>query len=221
MFTFRPLVFALLPLFAGCQMLGNLFTEEPAVSQPRIQGELTQRGEQLLFKPCKDSTRYILVGEQSAALAGQAHSLLADSGKPLFADLRGSLEPGAPEGQLNVTRLYKLQSEGRGCSDPNFKQLLMRASGNEPAWNINMNRKGLVLEQAGKAPLALPYVEEQLPDGRFNISTESDGLQLDLWLTPKTCTDSMTGSILHLTAELNLNGKVLRGCGAYGAMRND
>ena len=33
--TVRPLLFALLPLFGGCQLL-NSFTEQPPVSEPRF-----------------------------------------------------------------------------------------------------------------------------------------------------------------------------------------
>lgn len=223
MSTLRPLMFALLPLFAGCQML-NMFTEQPAAHMTRVQGEVSQRAEQLLLKPCQGKTSYLLVGEQSAALAEQATVLFADGGLPLFADLRGTTEPdnsGASEDRLVVGEVYRLQNEGPDCSDPNFKKLLVRANGHEPSWNININSKGLVLERMGQPALALPYLEEQLPDGSSSISTAADGLKLELWLIPQQCTDSMTGSIQHLTAELNLNGEVLRGCASYGAMRGE
>ncbi len=221
--TLRPLMFVLLPWFAGCQML-NTFTEQPATIQTRVQGEVSQRADHLLLKPCRGKTSYLLVGEQSEALDEQAKVLFADNGKSLFADLRGVAEPGdsgATEEQLVVGEVYRLQSEGPDCSDPNFKKLLVRANGHEPSWNININSKGMVLERMGQPALPLPYLEEQLPDGSSSISTAADGLKLELWLIPKQCTDSMTGSIQHLTAELNLNGEVLRGCASYGAMRGE
>ena len=222
MFVFRPLLFAALPFFAGCQML-DIFSAPAPVSDLRIQGEISQNNGQLILKRCADKTTYLLLTEQNPVFTDQIKTLLADSGAPLFADLRGTLEKGSSVkslDQLAVTKLFRLQGEGPGCGDPNFKKLLIRAHGNEPGWNININSKGLVLERMGQVALALPYLEEQLPDGGSSISSEADGLKLEIWLSPQSCTDTMTGSVEHLTAVLNLNGETLRGCGSYGAMRN-
>jgi len=221
--TVRPLLFALLPLFGGCQLLSS-FTEQPPVSEPRFQGEVSQSAGQLQFSPCQGKVSYQLAGEPTRQFSAQIQALLKDSGQPLFADLRGmpaSANPGTTDSPLVVSTFYRLQSEGHGCDDPNFRQLLVRAHGNEPLWNLNVSRQGLVLERAGQPSLALPYLEELLPDGSSSISTEADGLKLELWLTPQSCTDSMTGSIEHLTAELRLNDEVLHGCAAYGAKRSD
>ena len=221
--TVRPLLFALLPLFGGCQLFTS-FTEQPVASQPRFQGELSQSGEQMMFKSCQGKTNYVLVIEPTDVFAEQARMLMAGNSKPLFADLSGTPEafdPTIEEGRLRVSKVYRLQREGHGCDDPNFKQLLIRAHGNEPAWNLNISRQGMVLERAGQPSLALPYLEEQLPDGSASISTEADGLKLELWLTPQSCIDSMSDSIEHLTAELRLNDEVLHGCAAYGARRSD
>ena len=223
MSTVRPLLFALLPLFGGCQLLSS-FTETAPVTEPRFQGKVSQVAGQLQFTPCQGNVSYQLAGEQTRLFSAQIQALLSDSGKPLFADLRGmptSPNPGTTDSPLVVSRFYRLQSEGHGCDDPNFKQLLVRAHGNEPAWNVNISRQGMVLERMGQPSLALPYLEEQLPDGSFSVNTEADGLKLELWLTPQSCTDSMTGSIEHLSAELTLNGEALKGCAAYGAKRSD
>lgn len=219
MSTVRPLLFALLPLFGGCQLLSG-FTEQATVTEPRFQGEVRRYAGQLQFTPCQSKISYQLEGETTSLI----EALLSDSGKPLFADLRGmpaSANPGTTDSPLVVSSFYRLQSEGHGCDDPNFQKLLVRAHGNEPLWNLNISRQGLVLERAGKPSLALPYLEELLPDGSSSISTEADGLKLELWLTPQSCTDSMTGSIEHLSAELTLNGESLKGCAAYGAKRSD
>ena len=72
-----------------------------------------------------------------------------------------------------------------------------------------------------KQPLALPYLEEQLPDNRLNFTSEANGQHLDLWLTPQRCVDSATGTVSHLSAELRLNGKLMRGCAWFGGARNN
>ena len=222
MSVLRPLVLAVLPLFAGCQML-NLFSAPAPVSEQRIQGEISQKNDQLILTPCAERATYQLLSEPNGMLTEQAKRLLEDTPAPLFGDLRGTLENGSSADsprQLRVTRLYRLQAEGPGCSDRNFRHLLIRAHGNEPGWNININNKGLVLERMGQPALALPYLEEQLPDGGSSISTDADGLKLELWLSPQSCTDSMSGTIEHLTAVLQLNGETLHGCGSYGALRS-
>ena len=73
---------------------------------------------------------------------------------------------------------------------------------------------------AAASPLALPYLEEQMPNGSLNLSSEANGQRLELWLTPEHCVDSMSGAVQHLSAELRLNGSVLRGCASYGGARS-
>jgi putative lipoprotein len=89
-----------------------------------------------------------------------------------------------------------------------------------PAATNRSGSKGLVLNRPEQEPLALPYLEEQLPDGRLNFSSEANGQRLDLWVAPQRCVDSMSGTVNHLSAELRLDGQVLRGCAHFGAMRN-
>ncbi|MNR47676.1 hypothetical protein D3C85_1668070 [compost metagenome] len=79
----------------------------------------------------------------------------------------------------------------------------------------------MVLERVGQPSLAVPYLEEQLPDGRFSLSTEANGQKVELWVAPQRCVDSATGSVQHLSAELRVDGKTLRGCAYYGGSRND
>jgi len=73
---------------------------------------------------------------------------------------------------------------------------------------------------ARPAAPGLPYLEEQLPEGRFNLSSEANGQRLELWLAPQRCVDSMSGAVQHLSAELRLNGEVQRGCASFGGARN-
>ncbi len=48
-----------------------------------------------------------------------------------------------------------------------------------PTWVMNVTAKGMVLEREGQPPLAVPFVEEQLGDGRFNLRPK-----------PTTCTSN-------------------------------
>ncbi|CAM3322450.1 hypothetical protein BZK31_18265 [Pseudomonas floridensis] len=226
MFAARSvLVFALLPLFAGCQMLG-IKADTPKVSTAgmiRMQGDLTGENGQLMFKPCNEQRRYAVKDRNNTGLLQEAASL-ADSKGRVFADLRGSFTASKAvnsDGQLDLHQVYRVERPGQACEDLNFKRLTLHVNGNKPAWNVNVSGKGMVLEREGQPPLAVPYLEEQLPDGSFSVSSEANNQRIELWVAPQRCIDSVNGSVQHLTAELRLNGQAQRGCGYYGGSRDD
>ncbi|RMT81890.1 COG3650 family protein [Pseudomonas viridiflava] len=226
MFAARSvLVFALLPLFAGCQMLGAK-TDTPKVSTAgmiRMQGDLTGENGQLMFKPCNEQRRYVVKDRNNTGILQEAASL-ADSKGRVFADLRGSFvasKAAGSDGQVDLHQVYRVERPGQSCEDLNFKRLTLHVNGNNPAWNVNVSGKGMVLEREGQPPLAVPYVEEQLPDGSFSVSSEANNQRIELWVAPQRCIDSVNGSVQHLTAELRLNGQAQRGCGYYGGSRDD
>jgi putative lipoprotein len=226
MFAARSvLLVALMPLFAGCQMLGTPSTTD-AVSKAgwiRMQGNLSGEGGRLMFQPCNEQRRYVVNDVANTGVLQEASALADKSGK-VFADLRGMFVAGkavGSEGQLDLRQLYRVERAGQACEDPNFKRLTLHVNGNNPAWNVNVSGKGMVIERLGKDSIAVPYVEEQLPDGRFSVSSEADGNTMELWVAPQRCVDSVNGSVQHLTAELRLNGVTQRGCGYYGGSRDD
>lgn len=219
------LLFTLLPLFAGCQLLGST-ADTPKVSTAgmiRMQGDLTGDGGQLLFRPCNEQRRYVVKDRGDTGILQEAASLADKQGK-LFADLRGAFvasKAANSDGQLDLHQVYRVERSGQACEDLNFKRLTLHASGNAPAWNLNVSGKGMVLERDGQPPLALPYLEEQMPDGRFSISSEANDQRIELWVAPQRCVDSLTGAVQHLSAELRVNGQAQRGCGYYGGSRDD
>jgi putative lipoprotein len=218
----RPLLFALLPLFASCTMLYGP-EEAPVSSGTRIQGELSVNNGQLVLRPCQEQRRFVINDSGNTGLLQESAASLDTRNGTLFADVSGNLDASkvaGSDGQLNLTRLYRVQREGHGCDDPNFKRQVLRASGHEPDWAVSVNAKGMVLERPGQEPLALPYLEEQLGDGRFNLTSEANGLSLQLWVAPQRCVDSASGAVQFLSAELRSNGKVERGCAYFGGSRN-
>lgn len=218
----RSLLFALLPLFAGCQLF-TVYDPKPVVPAQRLQGQLSVEGERLVLQPCGEQRRIAVAGEGSAQALRDAGELLADGHDSLFVDLRGwsrGTQQAGLDGELRLDRVYRLQGEGPGCDEPGFDRLLLRASGNEPDWSLGVSERGLVLLRPGQEPLAVPYLEEQLPGGSFSLSSEANDHRLELWLTPQRCVDSMSGSVQHLSAELRLNGEVRRGCASFGGARS-
>lgn len=215
-------LFALLPVFAGCQLL-NSKTPDSNAGLTRLQGELVSSNGQLLFQPCVGQQRYVVRDSANTTLVQDAMEMPDKPGK-LFADIRGSFTASttaSTDGEVQLQQLYRLERNSAACQDPNFKQLTVHANGNGPAWVVQAGAKGLVLEREGQPKLALPFVEEQVGDGRFYLSTEANNQHIELWVAPQRCTDSTNGSVQHLGAELRINGQIQRGCGYFGGARND
>jgi putative lipoprotein len=209
-------VIALLPLFAACQLLDGQRESASHVGQTRMQGQLTAADGKLVFQPCQEQ-RQLVVNDIGGTSILQEAATLADEQGKLFADVRGKVAGD----RLDLTQLYRVERSGTACDDPNFKQLILHAAGHGPEWNVKVSGKGMVIDRAGQPPLAVPYVEEQLGDGRFNLSSEANNQRIELWVAPQRCVDSSTGSVQHMSAELRIDGQVQRGCGYFGGSRND
>ncbi|VEF09446.1 lipoprotein [Pseudomonas fluorescens] len=209
-------VVALLPLFAACQLFDGPRESASHAGQTRMQGQLTAADGKLVFQPCQEQ-RQLIVNDIGGTSVLQEAATLADEQGKLFADVRGK----ASGDRLDLTQLYRVERSGTACDDPNFKLLILRAAGHTPAWNVKVSGKGMVIDREGQPPLAVPYVEEQLGDGRFNLSSEANNQRIELWVAPQRCVDSSTGSVQHMSAELRIDGQVQRGCGYFGGARND
>ena len=207
---------ALLPMFAACQLFDGQRGSVSHAGQTRMQGQLTSADGKLVFQPCQEQ-RQLVVNDIGGTSVLQEAATLADEQGKLFADVRGKVSGD----RLDLGQLYRVERSGTACDDPNFKLLILRAAGHGPEWNVKVSGKGMVIERDGQAPLAVPYVEEQLGDGRFNLSSEANNQRIELWVAPQRCVDSSTGSVQHMSAELRIDGQVQRGCGYFGGARND
>ena len=210
------IVVALLPLFAACQLLDGPRESASHVGQSRMQGQLTAADGKLVFQPCGEQRQYVVNDIGGTSVLQEAATLADQQGK-LFADVRGKIDGD----RLDLGQLYRVERSGTACDDPNFKLLILRAAGHGPEWNVTVSGKGMVIDREGQPALAVPYVEEQLGDGRFNLSSEANNQRIELWVAPQRCVDSSTGSVQHMSAELRIDGKVERGCGYFGGSRND
>ncbi|MGP6458422.1 COG3650 family protein [Pseudomonas parakoreensis] len=210
------IVVALLPLFAACQLLDSPRESASHVGQSRMQGQLTAADGKLVFQPCGEQRQYVVNDIGGTSVLQEAATLADQQGK-LFADVRGKIAGD----RLDLGQLYRVERSGTACDDPNFKMLILRAAGHGPEWNVKVSGKGMVIDREGQPALAVPYVEEQLGDGRFNLSSEANNQRIELWVAPQRCVDSSTGSVQHMSAELRIDGKVERGCGYFGGSRND
>ena len=214
------LLVAMLPLFAACQLLDGPDESASQSGQTRMQGQLTAADGKLLFQPCNEQRSYVINDTGGTRVLQEAATLANARGK-LFADVRGRIVADGADNRLDLQQLYRVERSGSACDEPDFKKLILRAAGHGPEWNVKVSAKGMIIERAGQPPLAVPYVEEQLGDGRFNLSTEANKQHIELWVAPQRCVDSKTGSVQHMSAELRIDGKVQRGCGYFGGSRDD
>nr|WP_288250697.1 hypothetical protein [uncultured Pseudomonas sp.] len=199
------LLTALLPLFAGCQLLAEK-PVDPDIGSTRMQGQVHAAGGQLLFKPCNEPRSFVINDAAATGILQEAANLATGA---------------STDGQLDLRRLYRLEHASNGCIDPNFKQLTLRAGGHKPDWDVKANSRGMVLNRADQPPLALPFLEEQVPGGGLTLTSEANGQRVELWLAPQRCMDPATGAFNHLRAELRFDGTTLQGCGYYGGARDD
>lgn len=215
-------LFALLPLFAACQMFDSEPAKPSLAGLTRMQGELTAVGGKLLFQPCNDKRNYVVNDTSGTSVLQEAASLAGQQGA-LFADLRGQFSGVASgtQGSVDLQQLYRMERSTSACNDPDFKRTILRTNGHNPAWSMNVTAKGMVLQREGQPPLAVPYVEEQIGEGRFNLMTEANNQKVELWVAPQRCVDPVSGSLQHMSAELRVNGQVQRGCAAFGGSRDD
>lgn len=213
---------ALLPLFTACQMFASHPGQPSRAGLTRMQGEITATDGQLLFRPCQDARSYVVNDSAGTSILQETADLSDKSGK-IFADLRGTFSGAAAgtEGQVVLQQLYRIERSNSACEDPDFKRMILRANGHKPEWSLKASGKGMVLEREGQPPLAVPFLEEQLGEGRINLATEANGLHVELWAAPQRCVDPVTGSVQHMSAELRVNGQVQRGCAAFGGGRDD
>lgn len=195
-------------LLGGCQLFRG---QADAMSGERLQGQLVQTSTGWQLTMCNGDTRLPLEFSGQWAEALEQCTLEQSSG--CFADLE--IKPGQEPAQ--VTHVHRMQTEGRSCDDAEFTHLQIRASGNEPFWNIRLNSQGLVLQQPGQPAIALPYIQEQLGNGLQYISSQADHQALQLWISEQPCTDSMSGAWHALSARLEWQGQTLHGCAYYGA----
>ncbi|KAF1054077.1 MAG: hypothetical protein GAK43_01064 [Stenotrophomonas maltophilia] len=217
----RFALYSLLPLFTAC-----VWTPKPVDlhSATRVQGELSQQDGKLVIRPCTEQRRFVVEDSATTNIAREARELFADGTPKLFIDARGQYGGGSEsttDGKLEVQTLYRLQKEGPGCDDPNFKRTIVHASGNEPGWSVVINAQGLLLERPQQQPFVVPYVVESVPGGSSSYSSEANGEKIELWIAPARCADSMSGTVSNLSAELRVDGKLLQGCAYSGGASTD
>lgn len=212
------LLLASLPFVGACQWLPTgLFHSEAHQTKPaerRLQGELLRQANQLWFKECGNHTPRFLRLEASARTFFESVRTSGFDEGALFADVAVTA-PTTPEAPLQAQHFYRIAKQSI-CATPEWPKLIAQA-GNAPAgWSIKVMTQGLLLERAGQPTVALPYVEEQLPDGLVEFSSAANGQRIRLSISPELCINPSLGWY-PLRARLYINDDTVRmSCANFG-----
>lgn len=117
----RPLLFTLLPLFAGCQLFRVYVPPTPATPAVRLQGELTTEQDRLLLRPCGEQRRLGLVSEKTGELRRDVDNLRADGQSSLFVDLRGwpqGSQQADLDGEVRLDGSIAYRAKARAATSP-------------------------------------------------------------------------------------------------------
>ena len=215
----RSLLIALLLSLAGCQSF--VADRAPSrVATERLQGELRRSMASCSSRAARASGCSTCSRERQAC---RKRSGAGDrpAGPPVRRPARHA-QPARPNetGQFALTRVYRLQREGHGCGEENFKHLILRASGHEPGWTVNVTSRGMLLTRPGQEPVALPYggatARRATQFHQRGQCTAAGSLGRTAALRRQR-----QRTVSHLSAELRLDGQTLRGCAYYGGGRDD
>ena len=110
-----------------------------------------------------------------------------------------------------------------GCAtNPPGAETLLRAYGQEPFWNLELNSEHMVLGRLGvDEPLRVPLPDPQLdPRTGDTVYQHADGtFVISALIREERCQDTMSGEWYPLRVIVRLSGVELRGCGHYSDRR--
>lgn len=176
---------------------------------PRLAyGFLMKHGEKLVFAPCRDRS-YALVEDVSSdrqVTRGLEMAGVAD-GRKYYVELLGVLDGGA----LRASELNLARAEGR-CQKPGGSDEAWLASGNEPGWVLAAGGELVSFKRQGGGELKLPYRPFERRDNTASYSVQGEAGRLDIRFERKLCRDGMADAVTGWSAEVNVDGKTLRGC---------
>jgi putative lipoprotein len=182
------------------------------------------------FRECGAVGDLVVVDSTSGELESAYAGLASDAREPVYVELIGRSGPPPSEdrgagyaGWLVALELRRASPQGEsfGCERQPLDALLL-ARGNEPFWNVTVSRTRILYQDPEHLDgIVFPPVPPELLGGRRLYRSERAGVDepgdILIDAEPKPCRDSMSGEYFHMSAEVRLDGRVLRGCAALGA----
>ena len=121
-----------------------------------FRGHLILGHEVRSFTPCEKEVEYWVLDQTGGELKDIYQKLTHKAYQPIYVEVRGVVEPPPSDGfgadydrQLTVAELRRAGLETRGCAE-NLRDIIFRASGNEPFWNVEISESGIFFSELGK-----------------------------------------------------------------------
>ena len=200
----------------------------PAATGGIFRGILTGKARGHSFHACGDGMPALVADSTGGRLTASFDALAGGAAQDsVYVELQGRLAPattsGAGERTLHVLDVRRVTpiGEGGGCKQPPLA-VEFRARGNEPFWNVDVARTGIVFRQPEDS-LSFPYAApNETATGRVYRTETSPATRggavhrLTLTLERRPCADSMSGERMSWTAVAVLDERTLTGCAFEG-----
>ena len=213
---------------------GNAAAEaETPGPMPFQRGHLVLGHEVRSFEPCDSQEALWVLDETGGELARVYEELTYEVYQRLYVEILGQ-EGARPEQgfgadydkSITVTALRHAAPESLAC-DSDLSDVVMRASGNEPFWRVDVRQGEILLSELGaddrwftsSSSSASEAQADGLRQYRGTAGTESGQPASDaivVTIDEHSCRDSMSGAYFSFVAHVEVDGRELAGCARQG-----
>ncbi len=210
-----------------------LFFQATSYGDDYFRGQLVLGHEVRSFTPCKRRVEYWVLDQTDVDLWKVYKELTHQPYQPIYVEVRGHLGPPPSDGfgadydrQVTIRGLRRAGLETRGCAE-DLRDIVFRASGNEPFWNVQISESNIIFSEMGKPHLSFPHAHPEVSDDKWIfVSKMKEPAQhhIRISVTEKKCTDTMSGELFSFSSQVSLDGNKYVGCAVEGwlkQMQND
>lgn len=188
-------------------------TDAPASATrgTRLRGQMVLGKDGFGITPCGESVQRIASFDSATQvfvdrfLAGGAHEFFIDAWAAQRAD-----------GGLEINRIERVGGDARDCTEHGLSGVVFKAHGNEPFWGLTLSSDTLVLERPEVAPLTATIDGSDNDGGARRIHATSAAGKIEMRLQRTPCSDGMSDALYAWTAQVQVGGQTLKGCGYSG-----
>jgi uncharacterized membrane protein/heat shock protein HslJ len=202
-----------------------LFFHATSYGNDYFRGHLVLGHEVRSFTPCERNVEYWVLDQTGGDLWKVYKELTHQPYQPIYVEVLGHLGSPPVDGfgadydrQVTVRELRRAGIETPGCAE-DLKNILFRASGNEPFWNAQISENSIIFSEMGKPQLSFPSPHPEVSDNRWAFVSKTqapDQHDIRISITAKKCSDTMSGELFSFSAQVGLDGNKYVGCAREG-----
>jgi len=212
------LLFANILFFFHATSYGNDF----------FRGHLVLGHEVRSFTPCEKKVEYWVYDQTGGDLWKVYKEITHQPYQPIYVEVLGHLGPPPSDGfgadydrQVTIRELRRAGLETRGCSE-DLRDIVFRASGNEPFWNVQISESNIIFSEMGKPQLSFPHAHPEVSDHNWVFVSkirERSQHDIRISITEKRCIDTMSGEHFSFSSQVSLDGSKYAGCAVEGWLK--